>query len=388
MNIFFVGQIIPTQILNNNFENLNNYCDAAANVFYNNLLNGLSATGNDVSTISTVKNRSNIDYTDKKIKYTYTLNYANKNGIFDHIKLLFKTYAELKKWSKNSSEEKAIIFNCLRFTQCISGIIFCKLHDIKSIAVVTDVPGHRSTPRNEMTFKNKFIDSMTGYMLSKYDGYVFLSDYMKNVIPKSYGKYIVIEGICSDDNNYQNPVQKDKKFTVMYAGSLMKKYNIMNLVDAVINLNDKNVELKLYGKGELESELADISKKYTCIKYYGSVSNKECLIEQMKSHLLVNPRSSDEEYTKYSFPSKNIEYMKSGTPVLYTKLPSMPKEYYEYVNIIDDESASGIEKAIRKILESDYNLLLEKANRAKSFVEREKNSCMQAHKVLTLIKNY
>ena len=33
--------------------------------------------------------------------------------------------------------------------------------------------------------------------------------------------------------------------------------------------------------------------------------------EEKKSTLLVNPRFTNEEYTKYSFPSKNMEYMAS-----------------------------------------------------------------------------
>ena len=56
----------------------------------------------------------------------------------------------------------------------------------------------------------------------------------------------------------------------------------------------------------------------------GCVTNDEIVRLQCEATLLVNPRPSDKEFCKYSFPSKTIEYMASGTPVLMTKLPGVP----------------------------------------------------------------
>lgn len=135
----------------------------------------------------------------------------------------------------------------------------------------------------------------------------------------------------------------------------------------------------------MTGEITEISKKHNCIKYYGTVSNSCVLEEEKKSWLLINPRSTKEEYTKYSFPSKNIEYMRSGTPVLYTKLRSMPEEYYEYINLIDDESADGIKSAIEQIADGDYSIYEKKANAARKFVLENKSSAVQAKKILKMI---
>lgn len=66
--------------------------------------------------------------------------------------------------------------------------------------------------------------------------------------------------------------------------------------------------------------------------------------------LLVNSRFTIEEFTKYSFPSKNMEYMASGTPLLTTKLPGMPQEYYPYVFLFDEETIDGYADAISNAL--------------------------------------
>ena len=94
--------------------------------------------------------------------------------------------------------------------------------------------------------------------------------------------------------------------------------------------------------------------------------------------LLINPRFSNEEYTKYSFPSKNMEYMASGTPILTTKLPGMPKEYYEYIYLFEEESIEGMKnkmsmKAIEKISKTAINKNDIKWNFTKFLVDREGN---------------
>ena len=45
----------------------------------------------------------------------------------------------------------------------------------------------------------------------------------------------------------------------------------------------------------------------------------------------MNPRSADAEYTKYSFPSKTIEYLATGVPVVMNRLPGIPEEYEYFV---------------------------------------------------------
>lgn len=59
---------------------------------------------------------------------------------------------------------------------------------------------------------------------------------------------------------------------------------------------------------------------------------------QQQATLLVNPRKGHEEYTKYSFPSKTMEYMASGTPTIMYKLPGLPIEYEEYLVLLPDNS--------------------------------------------------
>ena len=115
--------------------------------------------------------------------------------------------------------------------------------------------------------------------------------------------------------------------------------------------------------------------------------NSQIVEKEQEAALLVNPRPTHEEFVKYSFPSKTMEYMASGTPVLTTRLPGMPKEYYPYVDFIEEESADGIAAALRKVLATSDEELFAKGNAARQFVLEGRNNVVQAEKLLTMLNN-
>lgn len=102
--------------------------------------------------------------------------------------------------------------------------------------------------------------------------------------------------------------------------------------------------------------------------------------------LLVNPRPIAPEYTKYSFPSKNMEYMISGTPVLTTKLPGMPEEYYPHVYFIEDETPDGISMVLQEICAKSLEERTRKGIDARQFVLEQKTNIAQAKKIIDFIQ--
>ena len=142
------------------------------------------------------------------------------------------------------------------------------------------------------------------------------------------------------------------------------------------------MELHLYGTGELDEYIKSIKDER--IKFYGVVQNKIIVQEEKKATILINPRFSEAEYTKYSFPSKNMEYMVSGTPIITTKLPGMPKEYYDYIYLIEDESESGMRNSMITVLKLPREELTEKGKKARDFVLKYKNNNVQAKRIIDL----
>ena len=97
----------------------------------------------------------------------------------------------------------------------------------------------------------------------------------------------------------------------------------------------------------------------------------------------MNPRSNKEEYTKYSFPSKTMEYLATGRPVLMHKLKGIPDEYDKYIFYIGEDMA----KSLQQIAQADPQMLADVGEKGKQFVLLNKNMKKQAEKIIRLIGN-
>ena len=66
--------------------------------------------------------------------------------------------------------------------------------------------------------------------------------------------------------------------------------------------------------------------------------------------------------------------MVSGTPLITTKLPGMPKEYYPYVYLFDEETTEGYTKKLTEVLSMPDDILSNKGLSAREFVLKNKNN--------------
>ena len=65
--------------------------------------------------------------------------------------------------------------------------------------------------------------------------------------------------------------------------------------------------------------------------------------------------------------------MSSGTPLLTTRLPGMPADYYPYVYLFDDETTEAMTTKLNSVLTKSEEELEEKGKAAKKFVFSKKN---------------
>lgn len=277
----------------------------------------------------------------------------------------------------------AAVCDILNLSVLIGMIAACRLRRIPIVGIVTDVPGKLADTKNSI---DKRIDA---FVMKRMDGYVFLTRWMDDIVNVNHKPYVVIEGqVDSRMRQSLNRLEdKSNPRVLLYAGSIKKIYGIKKLTEAFLTADCPGWELQVYGDGDFKEELIEICRTHPNIKYIGIKPNDVIVEAELRAYLLVNPRPTDEEYVKYSFPSKNMEYMVSGTPVITTHLPGMPDDYIEHVYLFDDESAEGMAKVLREVLSQSDETLHQKGEQAKAFVLRNKNQECQAAKVLELIKS-
>jgi len=198
---------------------------------------------------------------------------------------------------------------------------------------------------------------------------------------------IVVEGISTDGFGNMTYTPQPGR-TVLYSGTLTGRYGIVDLIEAFKRLPDEDYRLIICGEGETEGRIREESTRDGRIIFKGLLSRDEVLALQKSATVLINPRPGGEDYTRYSFPSKMMEYMSSGTPVISYKLPGMPEEYFDYIYTIEDGPGEEmIYDALKEVLVKPDDELSIMGNRARQFVLTRKNATAQAGRITEMISS-
>lgn len=269
-----------------------------------------------------------------------------------------------------------ILCDAIGMSPSLTALKISKKFHIPCVAIVTDLP--------ESKEKMNFFDRLTARWMKKYDAYVLLTEAMNEIVNPAGKPYIVMEGSCFPRE--EQPIKKDGKKICLYSGALWKNAGLETLTEGFIRAGIPDAELHYYGDGEYLEELKKICKSHENIKYMGCKTAAEVAVKQKEAALLINPRRSDLPFTKYSFPSKTMEYMLSGTPVLMTRLPGLPKEYEAHLYFAERETPEGFAESLTNILGKGKEELEEKGRMAKEFVLKNKSYKVQAEKIYSFLE--
>lgn len=249
----------------------------------------------------------------------------------------------------------------------------CRLFGKKVIVVLTDPPGVILDSDGIISSLLKKIDSsLLKIILKRMTGVIALSKYLAvNYAPKTPS--LVFPGIANKDlliklKTLHSINKKNTVFTVAYAGGLNEIYGINSLINAVQNYTSTPIILKLYGRGDQEDLIISISRTNANVVYKGFLEQEKLIPELLNADLLINPRPSKGNVSIESFPSKLIEYLALGKPVLTTKLQSIPNEYQHLFYYINDESPMGIAKAIDFVANLSKDEIINFGLKSKKFI--------------------
>lgn len=305
---------------------------------------------------------------------------------FKRYSIYSSLYEEIEKWVKNKKGEKLIIVYSLIYSYIKAAVdIKRKYPGTKICCIVLDLPeyfGDSNSILSRLTSKKEDIYRLT----SEIDSFVLLTKQMSQVLKTGERPWLLMEGIFKPID-VSEQVKQNK--TILYTGKLDARFGLRELVDAFMSITDEDVRLWICGNGLDKDYVIDASLKDSRIKYYGVVRQEEIFKMQRQASILVNPRRPEGEYTKYSFPSKTMEYLASGTPTVMYHLPGMPDEYLPFVELVDEKSSTGLKDSIEKMLALTQQELDCFGEEARSFILNKKTAKIQMTRLKKFIKeNY
>ncbi len=339
--------------------------------------------------------KNNFLFWRKKVKYKNTtikyLKFINVPFLKQIMYFLGACY-QIILWSiKNRKEKEKCIFSNKHYVPVsLAVVVIGKILGIKKIVTFTDLSlfSYSKQKIAKMKLYKKIIIKpyikLTNKLQTSYDGYILFSEPMNKIVNPKNKPYIVMEGIYNSSNINLNP--SVKKNAIAHAGTLNKEVAIDKILDVFENIHNENIELWLFGKGDMEQEIQKMVQQDSRIKYFGFLPRHEVFEYLKQAKLLVNLRDPKDIYTKYSFPSKTFEYMASGTPFFTTKLGGIPKEYYDYLYTTESYDSKEIALQIEQLLQNNEELN-KKGKLAQEFIISKKNAREQIKKVNTLLKD-
>ena len=129
--------------------------------------------------------------------------------------------------------------------------------------------------------------------------------------------------------------QPGEPLRLVYAGSLTRARGIGDLITAVSDLvaEDTPVQLDLYG-GCREPELMEmiVGAKQSDVAYKGWIPVLELMNALSKYHVGISPLHDLPNY-RHSFPTKILDYLSVGIPVVTSSLPAIVDELGDSIAI-------------------------------------------------------
>lgn len=397
MKILFVGFVPPYYMLNKVME-WGSRNDIAGYTFQTSLLNGLDAVCEDLRVVSTLwmstYPKAKRIYLPRTL-FSHNSNEEKRDVFIGFINLPFlkrfsmalRFYKELRRLSKNDHD--LVLVNYALSSSSLLPIFFLRKRFREVCQIVPDLPEFMSARKDKMYKLGKFLDiKIINHCLDRVDKFVLLSPYMREKLPIKSKPWIQLEGIYNHkDLDQMVQMNCEGKKVVMYSGMLGLRYGIGDLVEAFTKIQGSEYELWLCGHGNACEMIARHSKEDQRIKYFGVLERDVVLAMQRQASVLVNPRHKSELYTRYSFPSKTMEFLASGTPVIMSHLECIPKEYDEFIYYFDDESIQGMKDKIESVCNKPKEELAEFGRKASNFILSQKNSYVQAKRLYDFLND-
>lgn len=316
------------------------------------------------------------------------------NGAFLNITYLkkFSIYQsvinEAKQWlNLHGDEGITIIVYSLIYPYLKAAIDLKKYYsNVKVCCIVLDLPEYFGDDSSilrralEKRSTNKIYS-----LVPEIDSFVLLTKFMKDKLKVGIRPWYLLEGIYSP---VEVMLQEKRKKTILYTGKLDARFGIRDLIEAFTKIDDKEFSLWICGFGLDQPFVEAVAKNDPRITYWGLVDQNRVFEMQRQATLLINPRKGDAEYTKYSFPSKTMEYMASGTPTVMYRLPGLPTDYQEHLVLIPDNSQEALITLLKEWGGKEQTELDNFGKHARQFILDNKNSEIQAKRLMKFLMSH
>jgi len=372
----------------------NGYTDAAGHVSQRNIIEALDTLGMQTDTL----NAYNVPakYTARTVERRVWNRQVGTTDIcigfrnFGYAAHLLRARAmcvEAEQWVRsNRSHNLVVIVYAMQSSALAAALRIKQLaRHVHICLIVPDLPQYMDS---HMSITKKMLKALDWQVIKRQlpsiDSFVLYTGSMARFLDLPSHKWMIMEGsLAAADIPPAPTFDSHAKNIVMYSGSLDKRLGILELLQAIELLKDENYEFWFTGTGSALLDLLLASKNDVRIKYLGFIPSRAALLQkQQAASMLVNMRSPEEPMSAYSFPSKLLEYMATGRPVLSPRLGGIPSEYYQHLVTMPSIRPVDIASAIRRTASLSESERTRIGAAARNYIVENKTADIQAQRIM------
>lgn len=289
---------------------------------------------------------------DGDIAYYYTPAQSSKfYKVFNEVNDICKTAEEAIE--EFHSKDFIIVTDTLRLNLLKAARRIATLHHVKIVGMLTDNPSNLSnTSKPYLVRITKLRESL--------DGYLSLTHGLVDSVRTDKPAYI-FEGLVTEESCFKKDPIYDYYF---FAGSLYERYGVKDLIDAFHESNIKS-KLVIAGSGPLSKYIEQISLDDYRILYLTQLPKERIIGYEINAIANINPRPINKDLDNESVPSKLLEYLSVGTPIISSKYEKLYKPFIDDLFWIETNGKDGIRSALESFDKFDRETAKRKASTAK-----------------------
>jgi len=249
-----------------------------------------------------------------------------------------------------------------------------------------DVPGH-TVPRT-LLFRIDFY--IQKWCIGHLDGFSVISDAIAEDLGRNV-PWLRMEGgvdqrIIDYNRDAEHRVGDPSKFTIVSAGSLDVANGIRVILRAFASCPNRHYRLVIVGAGALEEEVRAAAGQDSRIEFRGCVAFRDVLSLYGTADLVLNMRLTKVLNTRYFFPSKLIEALACGAPVITTCTGHVEGELGELAFLLRDETEEGLASLLRRVESLGPDVRETTGRRARAYMLKEKTWDRQGARVVEFLR--
>lgn len=199
--------------------------------------------------------------------------------------------------------------------------------------------------------------------------------------------HVLVEGGLHEEQRRYAAAPRGSRqtFNIVFAGALERYNGVDVMLEALAQRPDPHLRLHIAGQGRLRGDVEAAARQDSRIVFHGLLDMEQLAALYAEGDLLINHRSDQRLDSRYVFPSKLIEYLASGLPVVSTRFRSLPEEYLPHLILLPDESPAALAQAIEDVAQRPHEAR-ERAAAAQQFALQHKAWTVQGQRIRAFLE--